>query len=70
MADTQVQVKEPTHPLWSPMAQALTHFGACQSAEALQSYRIAAKAFNSRKAELVAELKTMCYSDEWEGFGL
>jgi hypothetical protein len=70
MADTQVEVKEPTHPLWVPVAQALMRFRACQCAETLEAYRIAAKAFDSRKAELVAELKTMCYSDEWEGFGL
>ncbi len=70
MADSKARVKEPTHPLWSPVAQALTCFGAGQSAEALRTYRIAAEAFDLRRAELLAELKTMYYPDEWEGFGL
>ena len=69
MADTQVEVKEPTHPLWVPVVQALARFGAYQSAEALEEYKNVAKAFDLRKAELLAELKTMCYSNEWEGFG-
>lgn len=70
MAGSQVEAQEPLHPLWVPVMQALTRFGACQSAETLEEYQNATKAFNLRKAELLAELKTMYYSDEWEGFGL
>lgn len=65
-----MEVKEPTHSLWVPVVQVLTRFGACQRAETLVEYKKAANAFDLRRAELLAELKTMYYADEWQGFGL
>ncbi len=62
--------EQPTHVLWGPVMQSLTRFQASQSPENLQAYRIAAKAFDSRRDELVAELKTMYYSDELKELGL